>query len=154
LVSSLHKLGWGQFPGITWMTQLMDDLALRSGVQFSSNLLLFRKSLLTLEGVVADLNASDKQAAQTTTDAIIMASFLNHWICELPCRFVTPFDERLPTTHLSTRDLMSVAFAGPTAIARWWGESGRIFGCRRPTAQGRDDDVDVACLPASLSENS
>ena len=127
MISSLREVRWGSLPGIDWLTRLLDDLVWSAGVRFSDNLMLFRKSLLTLEGVVADLARSGPGTARTTMNATVTASFLNHWLGELPCHFFIPFRARSPTTHLSTEDLLSVALSGAATSTRWWTQTSLEF---------------------------
>ena len=119
---SLRELRWGAFPGLSWLTRLLDGLALWAGVQFDANLLLFRKALLTLEGVVADLSHSDKKGSQAVLDAVVTSSFLDRLLTEWPKRFWAPFDSKSCTTHLSNADLLSLAWSGTAAFTRRWSE--------------------------------
>lgn len=135
LCASLRQLRWGGFPGLTWVTRLLDQLALRAGVRLTPNLVLFRKSLLTLEGVLADLSGWKEGLAQATMDAVPAAAFLKHWLNEWPDRFWTPFRTKSPRTHLSTADLLALTCSGLGTAARSWGQGAEhVFrlGCLCP----------------------
>jgi ubiquinone biosynthesis protein len=127
LRSSLRELSWGAFPGISWLTGLLDKLVLRAGMRFHANLLLFRKTLLTLEGVLADLGGADETAPQAVFDGVVGSHFLGHLTAEWPGRFLAPFNAKSPATHLSNADLVSLAWSGPAAFVRRWSEVGLCF---------------------------
>jgi ubiquinone biosynthesis protein len=115
LQAALHALHWPGVPGVAWLRALLDRLVLRAGVRFKTNLLLFRKTLLTLEGVLADLC----QDPEAVLDAAVAAAFLNHWTAEWPAQILAPWSTRSLTTHLSTSDLFSLAWSGPATLTRW-----------------------------------
>ena len=125
LESSLRELRLGALPGLTWLTALLDSLVLRAGLRPNHDLLLFRKSLLTLRGVVADLMQADDSAAGARIDQVVLAEFLNQWWAEWPGRSQMPLLSPSHRTHLSTADLFSVVWSVPAWSARWWIEAGR-----------------------------
>lgn len=120
LRESLSELRWGTPPGLNWLTTFMDRLTLEAGGRFDHNILLFRKTLLTLEGVLTDLGCGDQARQRVLLDQTIMASFLAHWAVEWPSRFSIPLTSRSLDTHISTADALSLAFSGPTTLAHWW----------------------------------
>jgi ubiquinone biosynthesis protein len=122
LRSGLRELRWGTFPGLTWLTRLLDELTLRVGLRFSPDLLLFRKSLLTLEGLLADLLGEDSGSPQTFLDIVVTGTFLNHWLKEWPARFLMPMNATSATTHISTADLLALAWSSAGTFARWWSQ--------------------------------
>jgi ubiquinone biosynthesis protein len=122
--SSLGELRWGRLPSLTWLTRLLDGLALRAGMRFKPNLLLFRKSLLTLEGVVADCLGRDGRAAEGLLDGAVMGTFLRRWAGEWPYRLLAPLGARSPSTHVSAADLFGLAGASAATCARWWSQAG------------------------------
>jgi len=119
----LRQLRWGTPPGLTWLTAFVDRLAIGAGVKFEHNLLLFRKTLLTLEGVLTDLGGG--RPVEMLLDQTVLARFLTQWAAEWPARFGTPLTARTLDTHLSTADAWSFAWSGPAAAARWWSAAGR-----------------------------
>lgn len=122
LCSSLRELRFGRIPGLIWLTRLLDQLVLRAGVRPAPNLLLFRKVLLTLEGVLTDLTQST-ETAHGAIDEAVGCSFLRHWIADWPARFQKPFSSKSFRTHLSTADLFSFLSSAPATFARWWSET-------------------------------
>jgi ubiquinone biosynthesis protein len=125
LESSLRQLRWGTFPGLGWVTRLLDALVMRGGVRFSSNLLLFRKSLLTLEGMLAGL-LGEKESTLILDEAIT-AVFLNHWSSEWREFFLTSFNSRSNLTHMSKADLFAFGWSSAWTPARWWSQTALDF---------------------------
>jgi hypothetical protein len=111
----LRRVRRGEFPGLVWLTGLLDDAVQRAGLRVSGDLMLFRKSLHTLEGVVADLRADGFGA-----DQVIVADFLRQFAVEWPRRWLVPPDSREFATRLSNFDLMRTIVHGPTAFLRFW----------------------------------
>jgi hypothetical protein len=100
------------------LTELLDNLVLRAGVRLSGDLLLFRKVLLTLEGVLADLTRSEAQGRRIL-DESVLAGFLRQWAREWPERFVKPLTARSFGTHLSTADVLGLWCASPWTMGKW-----------------------------------
>jgi ubiquinone biosynthesis protein len=133
LQTCVNEVRCGTFPGVTWLTALLDKLVLGAGLRPDANLLLFRKSLLTLTGVVADLSRTNETARNALLDEAVVGAFIQHWMAEWPFRFYAAFDDRSFTTHLSTADvlgLMWLMWSAPASFARSWtnriGEQGRL----------------------------
>lgn len=101
----------GQLAGFNWFTELLDEL-LAIGVTFPARLLMLRKNVFTLEGVLRDIDpnfsierAFAKQAAY-------------RFALDLPHRFAThPFsrDYRLP---LATTDILGLSPRLPGAVGK------------------------------------
>jgi ubiquinone biosynthesis protein len=124
LREGLRELRWGGSPGLAWLARLLDQLVGRAGLRLPGNLLLFRKALLTLEGVLADLTRTNAQAAWTLLDQAVLGAFLAQWTREWPRRACAPFHTRSFGTHLSNTDLLGLLYSGPAALSRWWTETG------------------------------
>lgn len=124
LQSSLRELRWGTFPGIAWLTRLFDNLVMKARMRFDANLLLFRKSLLTLEGVLADLVRTGNDSGGGFLDEAMLAAFVQNWTAEWPERLQAPFNARSFSTHVSTADLFRLLWSGPATVARWWNTTG------------------------------
>jgi hypothetical protein len=122
LDSNLRALRWGKRPGIAWLTSLLDNLALQAGVRFNTDLMLFRKSLLTLEGVLADFTESDS-SRRALLDQTMLTTCLQRWIADWPQRLCMPLTFRSPSTHISTADLLSTIGSSLMTAARWWTEN-------------------------------
>src|SRR5262249_31567446 len=110
---SLREIARGVLPGPSWMTDLLDRASGR-GVRFGGGLLLFRKVLVTLRGVVADV------CPQCSIDHLLMSAALESFGREWPARLVEPPFSRRLGTHLSNADLMGMIAAAPLAAIRWW----------------------------------
>jgi ubiquinone biosynthesis protein len=100
--AALAGLRWHQLPGPTWAMDLLDSLA-RAGVRFPPRLLLFRKALLTLQGVLADV------CPVLPLEVVLTAQGLAQLAWEWPTRWWKPLDDRDYATHVSTGDLVHVA---------------------------------------------
>ncbi len=121
---SLAHLRWGELPGMTWFSTLVDNLALNARVRFPGNLLLFRKSLLTLEGVLADLLGAEAAEVNWLLDEVLLKVFLEHWTVEWPWRLGLPWASHASSTHLSTADLLKFTWSAPLILARWTTQTG------------------------------
>jgi ubiquinone biosynthesis protein len=111
---ALRKLYAGEFPGFRWSQALLDDASLSAGVQFGSELLLYRKSVLTIEGVVTDISN------KSSIDRVLPASAARQFLRELAARAFTPPGSRHFGTHVSNLDLISLYWGGPMAATRFW----------------------------------
>jgi ubiquinone biosynthesis protein len=123
LEACLRELSWRRLPDLNWLTRLLDRLVLGAGVRFGSNLLLFRKALLMLEGVLADLTLAGADARSAVLDEAVFGAFGGLWSAEWPARFLAPLNTRSFATHLSTADLWLLLGSAPATFARRWGEA-------------------------------
>ena len=83
---------------------------------FADNLLLFRKAILTLSGVVADITPDH------SLDKVMLSSGLSQFSREFPARTLAAPDSRSFGTHVSNADLVGLWSAWPsTAVAYWLG---------------------------------
>lgn len=111
---ALGKLYKGGFPGFHWSQSLLDEASLSAGVQFSKELLLYRKSLLTIEGVIADISG------KSSIGRVLPTSAIRQFVCELTARTFAPPGSRHFGTHISNLDLFSLYWGGPIAAAKFW----------------------------------
>jgi len=118
LEHSLQELRDGISPGIHWLTRLLDQLTLEAGLRLDPNLLLFRKSLLTLDGVVSDLTANKEEPANALLDEAVIAGFVEQWMLEWPRRFLAPFEDRSFGTHVSAADVFRLMLSVPLGFVR------------------------------------
>jgi ubiquinone biosynthesis protein len=100
--AALGNVRRGAFPGFGWFTPLLDQLGRSGALTFPEETALFRKSLLTLTGVVRDVwpNAS--------IDEVLLASGGRQFFAESWARPLAPWDSRAFGTHVSNRDLLSL----------------------------------------------
>jgi ubiquinone biosynthesis protein len=111
----LQRCRQGQFPGLVWLLGLLDDAALNAGLRVSAEMMLFRKSMLTLEGVLADL-AVDEYGLDMAVATELMAQFTS----ELPGRWLAPLGSRQFATRIANSDLIELGCTWPLAAIRLW----------------------------------
>ncbi len=111
----LRRIRHGQFPGLSWLTGMLDDATQNAGLRVSADLMLFRKSLLTLEGVVAEVGEQSGQL-----DDVLIGEFLRHFAREWPKRWLSDPRSREFATRLSNFDLTKTMFRAPAAATRFW----------------------------------
>ena len=117
----LEQLRRGRLPNLTWVIGLLDDATQRAGLRVATDLVVFRKSLLTLAGVVAELAESEG-----AIDAEVLTSFAQRFLAELPSRWCACPGYREYATHVSNADLLEVALGWPLAGARFWLAASRV----------------------------
>ena len=94
---------------------LLDEAVQAARLRVGADLLLFRKSLHTLEGVVADIGAGESRV-----DAVLLPAFLHHFAVEWPQRWLAWPDSRAFATRLSNGDLAQWMLNFPWAATRFW----------------------------------
>lgn len=128
----------GQFPGFSWLVGMLDASVQDAGLRFPVNMMLFRKSLHTLEGVIADVGECGGQIDKT-----LSLEFLRHFAAEWPERWLQMPHSREFATRLSNLDVTHTLFSFPTTIARFWtGNAIDIL------------EACVSCWEASLQEDA
>nr|VFK54294.1 MAG: ubiquinone biosynthesis protein [Candidatus Kentron sp. TC] len=103
-----------KFPGFDWLVKLLDDAKLLAEVRFLTDLLLFRKSILTLEGVVADI------CANCRIGKVLPVSAIHEFLHELLDRSTCSPLSRSFGTHVSNLDLLGLYWSLPMGIGRRW----------------------------------
>jgi ubiquinone biosynthesis protein len=111
---SLQRLTRQGFPGVGWLTELLDGVALEAGGQFSPDLVLFRKSVHTLKGVLADVDG------EVALDGAIALRLMNQLAAEAGPRWLAHPLSRQFGSHLSNADLLELMLNGPLAPYRYW----------------------------------
>ncbi len=111
---AMAKLYAGAFPGFRWSQSLLDDASFTAGVVFGKELLLYRKSVLTIEGVVNDISC------RSSIGRVLPAAALRQFVRELTSRLFAFPGSRDFGTHLSNLDLWSLYWGGPVVAARFW----------------------------------
>jgi ubiquinone biosynthesis protein len=99
VAAAMAELHWYRPAGLTWALGLLDTLV-RAGVRFPSRLLLFRKALLTLQGVL------DHVCPGISLELVLLAEALTRFAWEWPVRWCKPLDDRDYVTHVSSGDLL------------------------------------------------
>jgi hypothetical protein len=108
----LRRIRQGMFPGFSWLMGMLDDAVLKARLRPATDLILFRKVLLTLEGVLADVSGDVR------IDEILPALFLRRIAAEWPFRLLTPARARGHATRLSNLDLALLLSRIPSTPAR------------------------------------
>jgi len=109
---TLKRIRRGQLPNPIWFTDFIEELA-QNGVHFPPNLILFRKSVFTLKGVLADIDP------HVSMDNIFFTTVFGKLVSELPRRYVTWPRSRDFSTHLSNLDLWMLYFSLPLTLAKY-----------------------------------
>ncbi len=113
----LKRIRQGMFPGFSWLMGMLDDAVLRGRLRAGTDLIMFRKVLLTLDGVLADVSA------QVRVDELLPSLFLRRLVGEWPRRLLTPPLSRAFETRLSNEDLALLLLRLPSTPARAWLEN-------------------------------
>jgi len=113
-VQRIARIRRGMLPGVDWLLGLMDDAVQTAKLQVESELMLFRKSLHVLEGVVAEV------APGVTLDTLLLREFWRHFAAEWPWRWCSSPLSRDFSTRLSTWDVCAVGLSFPLTAARYW----------------------------------
>jgi ubiquinone biosynthesis protein len=117
--ASLKRIRHGMAPGLSWIIGLLDEAIQKAGLRVAADLLLFRKSLHTLEGVIAEIGDAEVQI-----DDVLLVDFLGNFACELPRRWRAAPSSRAFVTHLSNADLALALLDSPASFARFWAGKG------------------------------
>jgi ubiquinone biosynthesis protein len=107
-------LAAGRPPGFRWLLDLLDEVAIRAGARFDQSLVFYRKSILTLEGVLADIVPDDRLGQVMSMTGAVQV------LGESPFRGWAPPESRAFGSHLSNLDLLRLCWALPEASLRLW----------------------------------
>jgi predicted unusual protein kinase regulating ubiquinone biosynthesis (AarF/ABC1/UbiB family) len=102
----LRDMQHGTMPSLTWLIGVLDEAVQTARLRVGADLMMFRKSLYTLEGVLAELGAG-----RVDMDGVLLADFISHFAMEWPRRCCSPPNCRHFSTHLSTSDLLRAALS-------------------------------------------
>jgi ubiquinone biosynthesis protein len=109
----LGRIHYGQLPGFTWLMGLLDEVAGNAGLRFGADLMLFRKALHMVGGVVTDLGGGNG-----LIDQVLLSEFVVHFAAEWPWRFFSTPDSRAFATRLSNTDLAELMLSFPWSAIR------------------------------------
>ncbi len=129
---SLRRLRTGQFPGLLWLIELLDNAVTEAALQFEPDLVLYRKTLYTLNGVVAEVGGP-----REAFDQVLLLEFMKHLAVEWPFRwFASPASRRF-ASNLSSFDLTKAILGAPAAAGRYWiGQAEDLLGPTTPPLPG------------------
>nr|VFK78854.1 MAG: ubiquinone biosynthesis protein [Candidatus Kentron sp. SD] len=110
--AALRRLHPHKFPGFDWLLKFLDEAKLSAQVRFPRDLLLFRKSVLTLEGVIADV------CMNCQIGKVLPVSAAHQFFHELLNRSICSPLSRSFGTHVSNFDLLSLYWSLPMGVGR------------------------------------
>ena len=111
---ALRDVRGGTFPGFAWLTGLLDELARTAAMHFPEETALFRKSLLTLQGVAEDVSGD------VTVDEVLVRTGIAAFASDLPGRPLAQVASRAFASRLSNLDLLTAWATLPLVPMRFW----------------------------------
>jgi predicted unusual protein kinase regulating ubiquinone biosynthesis (AarF/ABC1/UbiB family) len=112
--AALREIRQGRLPGFDWSQRLLDGVATSTGMRFPENLMLFRKALLTLSGVVEDITTA------ASLDRVMLNQGLRQFSNEWPSRMFADPSSRSHGTHIANVELMELAGSWPATVSAYW----------------------------------
>jgi ubiquinone biosynthesis protein len=123
VAARLQALTGMAVPGLDWLVSLMDGVVSETGARFRGDLVIFRKVLHTVQGVVADV------AADARPDLALIAAFLTRLGSEWSGRMVALPWSRQFATRFSNAEFAHLMLSAPVIVARRWLDvAPRLFG--------------------------
>lgn len=113
----LARVRRGRLPGFAGLSSLLDEVVVSTSARFPTRLLLFRKSLLTLEGVLRDL------CPELPVDIALLAAVGRQVVRDAPRRLFAWPGRRDFGTHLSNLELLALLTAPTRTTVRFWRET-------------------------------
>lgn len=101
-------------PGFDWLLAMLDEFAMRSAAGFPEDFALFRKSWLSLNGVIGDL------AGEVSPDLPLLALGLQRFVAEFPARLVARPASLAFATHVSNADVVELSVSSWASSWRYW----------------------------------
>lgn len=108
----LARIMAGALPGLNWLVGLLDEAVQTAQLRVHAELMLFRKSLYTVEGVVESIAGGAVDA-----DAVLLREFARALARELPQRWLASPISRRFATRVSTLDLLALYLRMPALAA-------------------------------------
>lgn len=112
--AAIRDVRSGTFPGFAWLTGLLDELARTAAMHFPEETTLFRKSMLTLQGVAEDVSGN------VSVDDVLVRTGIAAFTSELPERPLAPVASRAFASRVSNLDLLLTWAALPLLPMRFW----------------------------------
>jgi ubiquinone biosynthesis protein len=100
--------------GFAWLLALFDEIALEGRIRFDAQLSVFRKTWLSLSGVLTDL------AGDVLPDTVLLNAGLQTLLAEWPTRWSGACAASQFATHISNADLVAAMTSGLFTGARYW----------------------------------
>lgn len=111
----VRRIRQGQVPGFSWLVGMLDDAVQTAGLRAGADLMLFRKSLHSIDGVMRDLGADASRM-----DCVLLEQFLRHLVKEWPRRWYSGPLTRDFATRLSNLDVAGWMMELPHTVSRFW----------------------------------
>ncbi len=110
----IERIREGHLPGFSSLTSLLDEAVRNAGLSFGADLMLFRKALHMVEGVVTDM-----AGGSGLIDQVLLREFIFHFSAEWPWRFLASPDSRSFATRISNTDLAELMLNFPWMAIRF-----------------------------------
>jgi ubiquinone biosynthesis protein len=104
----------GRIAGFDWLLGLLDEITLDGRIRFDPQLSVFRKTWMSLSGVLIDLTGD------ALPDTELMNAGIRAFLAEWPARWSASSSARDFATHVSNADLAAAAIAGWFTGVRYW----------------------------------
>ncbi len=111
----LAQIKPGSFPGFSWVMGLLDDAVQQANLRINADLLLFRKTMHTLDGVINDISP-----AENPTQKVLLREFIGQFVREFPDRWFASPNSRNFATRLSNIDIAEMMMTVPWAAMTFW----------------------------------
>ena len=105
----------GRPAGFDWLLGLLDAIALDGRIRFDAQLSVFRKTWLSLAGVLGDL-AGDA----ASPDAALIEAGVRRFMAEWPARWQPAAGADAFATHVSNAELAAAMVSACFTGMRWW----------------------------------
>ena len=96
------------------MLALLDEIAFEGRILFDAQLSVFRKTWLSLSGVLTDL------AGDALPDTVLLNAGLKTFLAEWPTRWSGASAANQLASHVSNADLVTAMIVGWSTGARYW----------------------------------
>ncbi|MBX3427165.1 MAG: phosphotransferase [Pirellulales bacterium] len=116
----LGKIIDGTLPAMAWLVGMLDDAVQTAGLRVHAELMLFRKSLYTVEGVVASIGGG-----AVDVDGVLTQEFARQLALEMPARWFAAPASRDFATRASNLDLLALYLQMPKLAAFQTAAAGR-----------------------------
>ncbi len=111
---ALREIRSGRPPGISWVLGVLDRAVLEAGAKLPEDLILLRKSWLSLHGVLADLDPL------YSTEIAMLLAVVGRAVADTPRRLLALPWSRAFGTHLSNLDVLRLSLSAAGTTRRFW----------------------------------
>ncbi|MGF1581054.1 MAG: AarF/UbiB family protein [Gemmataceae bacterium] len=111
----LNETKPGSFPGFARVMGMIDQAVRQAKLRVGADLLLFRKTTFTLNGVLADIGSGENP-----TNKVLLREFVEHFARELPNRWFALPNSRDFATRLSNMDITELLLSVPWTAMEFW----------------------------------